>query len=404
MSRMSLTIGLLWHSVNSDNLGVGALTVSQIEILKAAAAEIGVELNFRVLGWKDQRPVYVSAANIENVPLRTRDLVPVVGGFAAEARRCDIVLDIGAGDSFSDIYGVSRFIKTMSAKFLVLAARRPLVFSPQTLGPYERPWARRLALVALRRARAVFTRDALSTGFAREIGFEGALREATDVALRLPYEAHATDAPSDGKIRFGLNVSGLLLNGGWTGANEFKLVTDHGELIRSIIAEFAARDDCEMHLVGHVISDGQPIEDDQRAAARLGEEFPQVIVAPKFASPSEAKSYISGMDFFAGARMHACIAAFSSGVPVVPMAYSRKFAGLFGTLGYERTVDCRSDDAETILAALRDGFENRAALKAEVEAALTRGRARLDEYQAVLAEILREVAAEKAAGKTAGKA
>ena len=65
-----------------------------------------------------------------------------------------------------------------------------------------------------------------------------------------------------------------------------------------------------------------------------------------------------------GARMHACIAAFSSGVPVVPMAYSRKFEGLFGSLGYDRTVDCTADSAERswrILAA----YEARVALAAE---------------------------------------
>ena len=67
----------------------------------------------------------------------------------------------------------------------------------------------------------------------------------------------------------------------------------------------------------------------------LRARYPRAIVAPAFRTPVEAKSYIAGMDFFAGARMHACIAAVSSGVPVYPLAYSRKFNGLFvETLGY----------------------------------------------------------------------
>ena len=60
-----------------------------------------------------------------------------------------------------------------------------------------------------------------------------------------------------------------------------------------------------------------------------------------------------------GARMHACIAAFSAGVPVVPMAYSRKFAGLFGAMGYDETVDCTSQSAEEILTRIFDAFERR---------------------------------------------
>ena len=41
MAKSDLTIGLLWHSAVSDNLGVGALTVSQIAIVEKVAAEIG---------------------------------------------------------------------------------------------------------------------------------------------------------------------------------------------------------------------------------------------------------------------------------------------------------------------------------------------------------------------------
>lgn len=41
--------------------------------------------------------------------------------------------------------------------------------------------------------------------------------------------------------------------------------------------------------------------------------------------------------------MHATIAATSSGVPVIPVAYSRKFNGLYDTLGYKYYIDAKSD-------------------------------------------------------------
>ena len=56
-------------------------------------------------------------------------------------------------------------------------------------------------------------------------------------------------------------------------------------------------------------------------------------------SPVAAKSHIAGLDVFIGSRMHATIAAFTAGVPTVPVAYSRKFAGFFGSLGYGALVD-----------------------------------------------------------------
>ncbi len=185
MTGTDLTIGLLWHSAVSDNLGVGALTVSQIAIVEKVAAEIGIRVRFVILGWRDPRPSYIEAPNVTRFEMSGRDLVSP-GGLYSAVRRCDLVLDIGSGDSFADIYGPARIRKMLLGKFIVHAARRPMILSPQTVGPFTRAWARKGALASIRRCRAVFTRDALSTTFLRDIGFTGEIGESTDVAMRLP--------------------------------------------------------------------------------------------------------------------------------------------------------------------------------------------------------------------------
>ena len=87
-------------------------------------------------------------------------------------------------------------------------------------------------------------------------------------------------------------------------------------------------------------------------------------MAPFALGPVEIKSYIAGMDFFMGARMHATIGAFSSGVPVVPMAYSRKFNGLFvDTLQYDSMVDMKKQSDEDILSVIKVAFSRRLELK-----------------------------------------
>ena len=55
------------------------------------------------------------------------------------------------------------------------------------------------------------------------------------------------------------------------------------------------------------------------------------------------------MDIFIGARMHATIAAFSSGVATIPTAYSRKFSGLYNNLGYDCVVDMQKLTTEQAL-------------------------------------------------------
>ena len=397
-SRPTVKVGMLWHSMNSDNLGVGALTLSNIDIVERLAAEIGVTPEFVILGWDDDRTPYLTRADVTVRGFRMKDFIRPTGGVFSALRDCDLVLDIGAGDSFTDIYGLKRSLSILGSKVLTLAGRRPLILCPQTIGPFQRSWIKRLAVSVMNRAHGVTSRDDLSTTFLRDIGYKGTITEATDVAMRLPYtrqslaqegQQHDTPEGQNNPVRVGLNVSGLLMNGGYTGKNDFGLGVDYPALIRQAITWFQAQDGCEVHLVSHVLSESIEVEDDYRASKALAAEFPGTVLAPYFNSPIEAKSYISGLDFFAGARMHACIAAFSSDVPMVPMAYSRKFGGLFGTLGYDVLADLRKETTDTALAMLQDGYLNRADLKAKSAVAYAKALTRLDDYEALVASALK---------------
>lgn len=381
MTDKPLRACLILHSTRSDNLGVGALTVSGIEILRQAARDVGRTLEITVFDWTGSRASYVHGDDLQIRDLNGRTMVDP-RGFLAGARAADFVVDIGGGDSFADIYGGKRLRRMLLLKGLTHLAGTPLVVAPQTIGPFTKAWSRRMAQASLKRSAIVATRDAMSTAAAREMRIDSII-EASDVALRLPYDPPAPRA-KDGPVKVGINVSGLLMSGGYTGKNEFGLTSDYPDLMRDLIRYFQGHPDgCEVHLVPHVLPehDGRTHgEDDFAANKALAQEFSGVIEAPRFQTPSEAKTYIAGLDFFMGARMHACIAAFSGGVPVVPMAYSRKFAGLFGTLGYDRTVDCTTETREAILAKITAAFEDRVVLEAERAAALEKGLAKLDRY------------------------
>lgn len=384
MSKL-LRIGLVLHSTRSDNLGVGALTVAEIDILREVARDLGRRLEVLVFDWRGPREPYVAGDDIVISDFGNKSLANPFD-YLAKVATCDLLVDIGAGDSFADIYGLHRLRRNLAMKALARLGGTPVVMAPQTIGPFATPLARRLARLCLSLCRFVATRDELSNRALDELGFRGKRIEASDVALRLPY---ATPSRGDGPPRVGINVSGLLYGGGYTGRNEFGIAFDYPGLIRVLIADFQARG-AEVHLVPHVLVDGgrMAMEDDMAACRAVAQACPGTILAPAFASPSQAKSYIAGLDFFTGARMHACIAALSSGVAVVPMAYSRKFAGLFGTIGYGRTVDCTTQDAETVRAAVLAGFEARADLANEARAALGRGLERLALYQQALKAVL----------------
>lgn len=381
-----LRIGLVLHSTRSDNLGVGALTVAEVAILRELAQGLGRRLELLVFDWKGPRAPYVSGDDITIADFGLKALLNPFD-YLAKVSTCDLLVDIGAGDSFADIYGKRRMRQNLAIKALARLGGTPVVMAPQTIGPFASASGRAMARICLSLCRFVTTRDGLSSRALDDLGFQGVRIEASDVALRLPYDPPLPRG--DGPPRAGINVSGLLFSHGYTGHNEFGIAFDYAALIRNLVTDLQARG-AQVHLVPHVIVEQGRLamEDDMAACKAIADEMRGCIVAPAFASPSEAKSYIASLDFFTGARMHACIAAMSSGVAVVPMAYSRKFAGLFGSIGYDRTVDCTALDAETVRAAVLAGFDARETLADEARAALDKGLAKLALYQQALGSVI----------------
>jgi len=390
-----VSIGLLWHSVNSGNLGVGALTIGNIALIRRAAASAGVTPRFVILGFSDPGDDhYVTGPDVTSAPIDTRALLPG-GAFGRALRTLDCALDIGGGDSFADIYGLKRFTFLWYSKMRAILQRVPLGLSPQTIGPFTRQPQTAMAAMAMRGADFVVARDPLSFDVARQMAPRTPVLQSVDVAFALPYEPRAKADPA--VVEVGLNVSGLLFNGGYSGANEFGMQVDYRDYTRRLIAELLKRPNVSVHLISHVNSEDFLTDDDGAVADLLAKEFPRAIRAPSFASPSEAKSYISGLDFLVGGRMHACIAAYSSGVPVVPIAYSRKFIGLFeGLLGYSHVVPVKGLDTEAALTFTLENFDRREALRSEVARGNALVQALIDAYCTKLTEFLRKVAQKSA--------
>lgn len=283
------------------------------------------------------------------------------------SRRCykkaDFLLDIGQGDSFADIYGDNRFKWVNNSYDLARKYGLKYCFLPQTIGPFNSSKNREEARVSLEKAALVFARDAKSYQCVKEIAPKVEPIEITDMAFFLPYVKHQFDSS---KVHVGINVSALLWNGGYTKNNQFGLTVDYQKLVYDILSYFLSKDNVVMHIVPHVVSENEPIEDDYKVSAEIYEKFnsPNLVLSPFFYSPIQAKNYISGLDFFMGARMHATIAAFSSCVPVFPMAYSRKFNGLFSeTLDYKYMGDMKVQRNEAILKEIESAFEERHVLK-----------------------------------------
>lgn len=389
--KSSLTIGLIWHSLTSDNLGVGALTESQIAICRAAAIRAGVDLSFVIVGTPGSRQANPFGGSVrQGHPVSIRRTIRGDAPYLDDLQACDLVLDIGEGDSFTDIYGNYRFAFLWGSKFGLLRRKVPLVLSPQTIGPFKSPITRMLAGWAMKRCKHVFARDQLSAAYLASMGLKNNTTEVIDVAFRLPFER--PDRLADGKVHVGINPSGLLLSGGYTGNNQFGLKVDYPKLIDRLLTLWLADEQLVVWLVPHVLGGSDAKDDDDSAIRTLLARYPQCRVAPAFDTPSAAKSFISGLDFLTGARMHACIAALSSGVPVVPLSYSRKFNGLFSTLEYPWFADGLAHSTDEAFRKITEGLANRGQLAMDAARARSLAETRLMKYEDYLVQCFSDCA------------
>lgn len=341
-------IGLMGLAFYSANKGCSALSYSFLEILDQIARrkrekyDLYIFMNGRSTALLPQ--VQYDTLTYHLVPILSKKWLRFLVDMGIH--KCDIIFDFTAGDSFSDIYGLDRFNERTQLKEKVIQAGVPLVLGSQTYGPFQAEFAQKRAAEVMKKAAQIFSRDEKSSDLVRELSGREPIT-TTDIAFMLPYQKQKRESK---KKKIGINPSGLLWNGGYTQNNQFALSVDYQQYLRKLICQLSKSGEWEIHLISHVFTNNpMTLDNDQIASNILKKEFPDVILAPTYDLPMDMKSYISGMDLFIGARMHATIAAFSSGVAVIPFSYSRKFEGLYDTFNYNYLVSGTRDTTEDAL-------------------------------------------------------
>lgn len=358
----SLNIVLMGLDFNSRNLGCSALGYSFLHVLEIIASEIEVPFNLVSVNYSSAE-YHGNLVTMTDLPIHIKQK-SFRHRFANEISKADLVFDFTGGDSFTDIYGLKRFFRESAFKQYVISKHKPLVIGPQTIGPFNKTVSKRWARSIIQKSSSVFARDRMSQEYCeKEFGIKPQL--TTDVAFMLQPE-EVNDYVSNVEKNIGINVSGLLWNGGYTGKNELGLSIDYSELIRNYIKHLIAAS-WNVWLIPHVLpyNEDSP-ENDYTPMMELQKEFPQVNLAPKFKTPMEAKGFISKMDFFVGSRMHATIGAFSMEVPTVSIAYSRKFQGLYNGINYPYVIDAKKSNTQEALDLLIEWTKNRELLKENV--------------------------------------
>lgn len=403
MKASKAPIVLAGCAPDSGNLGVSALLYSLVLGLseriqdrpivltgfgKHRTLEIsdrsGEAKRFQVLGVNHSRRFYspYSTSNIDGLLKLGLPWTRTV----ATLKRAAILLDISAGDSFSDIYGQRRLDAVCFLKEAMQRLGKPYAFLPQTYGPFQGTAAKHRARELVSKAEACWARDRDSYQVLQELLGDGwnAQRHhlGVDVAFLLPIEEASTtvmqrmrEGGSGSKHWIGFNISGLVYNEPEKAAQEFGLKANYREVVHRVLKELLEASDHSLMLVSHVFgADGR--DSDPPACEAVVRSLPtelqrRVWVAPRFEDPRQIKWAISQCDWFCGTRMHATIAGLSSGVPTASIAYSMKTRGVFESCGVaDQVIDPRHLDTDEVVRRTVQSYHDRDKTKSKLAASL----------------------------------
>lgn len=407
-----MKISILGASFNTPNMGVGALAAGTLTAIwhRYPGAEISF-LDYAKQGITVQFPLHDSTIPVKFVNIRFSKKFYLPNNIAflillslalklVPSRRLryklgarnpwlrhmydsDLVAAMSGGDSFSDIYGLRRFLYAALPQLLAIFSGKRLILLPQTLGPFEGKLTRAIAKYIVSRADTTLSRDykGLSdieslTGsadhqgrrrFCYDVGFVVAPRRPAKL------EDSLNTLSENNSPVVGVNVSGLLSMGGYTQRNMFGLKVDYNRLMARLI-EFFIHKGATVLLVPHVFGgDEENSESDSVACEDLYRSL-QPVYGDKILQVSgrydqnEIKYIIGMCDFFVGSRMHACIAALSQSIPALAIAYSDKFIGVLQTLGVDSLVaDARRMNEDSIVNAAADSYTHRSRIQQHLE-------------------------------------
>lgn len=368
--------------------------------MRARDVEIeGRLFQYRLWGAVNSRKIYKSSA-FWNMRCSAFFGLPFNEG-ARVMKNADVIFDVSSGDSFGDLYGQHRFYDDVLPKLIAIENKKKLVLLPQTYGPYREKRNEKIAQKIVRNSYQAWARDEHSFDILKDLlgqDFDSERHHSgVDLAFLMPAERMKNTEFSDwfskkkleGGRLIGLNVSGLLYGHPEMAARNYSFKASYEKVIDSLIDYILKDSQNSLVLVPHVEAGGFHDRDVSEALGeRLVSKFPdRVAVIPVGVSASKVKGVISQLDWFCGTRMHSTIAAISSCVPTVAIAYSLKTKGVFETCGQgAQVVDPRVLGSDQLLAEIVDRFADRASarnvLLSEIPRVKKRAVAQMDKIAA----------------------
>ena len=290
----------------------------------------------------------------------------------AKIKNYDVFISVG-GDNYCygelpGFYEINRLIKKAGKKLILWGAS----IGEEDLTPAKIQDLQRFDLLL---ARETLTEKVLKNAGCKNVKLvaDGAfLMEKTELPLPEGFIENKT---------LGFNFSPLIF-----GRNP-----QSKEAAFQLVEHILATTDFNMSLVPHVTIAISNDEETLKECLEKYKETKRVFLLPNNLNATEYKGYIARMRFFIGARTHATIAAYSTGVPTMVLGYSVKSKGIAKDIfGEEKLVLGIEEisDAEKLIAKFEEMKQEELMLKEILRNKIPHIKEMAQKAKSYLAEII----------------
>ncbi len=290
----------------------------------------------------------ISAVNIKLCHSEEYALKKMYSEIISQAQDCDVCLSIG-GDTYC--YGDNHGIQVLTRE--LKKSGKKVVLWGASIGEEDLSEEK---LKSLKDFDAIFTRESLTYELLKNKNVNENIFLNPDPAFCMERDTVELIDGFTNENTLGLNVSPLV-----EGYNPH--IT---KVTSNFIKHILENTTLKILLVPHVVEKGN---NDYEYMLRFYEEFKnsvRIAILPPDLNAKQYKGYIANTRFFIGARTHATIAAYSSGVPTAVLGYSIKSRGIAKDLfGEERFVlNSRTlTDAQHVIDTFNSLVENEQEIK-----------------------------------------
>lgn len=265
---------------------------------------------------------------------------------------------------------------------LALSLGRPVVFLPQSLGPFTQEKNQRVVRDVLGRVDAIFLRDERSLRFLQEIGARtDHVTVVPDIVFALHTQAGsdrlaAAQIPARG-ARVAVSVRDCRVF--FDGTEDERTARDEAfrDALAALVTTLVREHGAEVTFVSTCQGVPEYWTDDSVVAQSVADRLPddvaaRTVVDSGFHDTEELLALLGTFDLLVATRLHAAILALDAGTPVLPIAYEFKTEEVMAQLGLgDLVVTIQEATPETLTAALDRLLADLPDLRASAAAALT---------------------------------